>query len=516
MNNKRWFMLDLARERTFVREEFLMILDKLKDFHYNGLGLYLETAFEFKCFPGVPREGVMTHEDAAWAVEEGKKRGLFLFPMTNVAAHMELYLKGERGRRITGAYLPAYKQVDFSMSECKDFALEIVHELSEAFDTKFVHIGGDEAHLPTEELRLSYGAFVSDICRALLGEGMTPAIWGDMLWEHQEIEPLFPRQTSIFDWHYYGHRPESPRFFVEKGFSSVIPCPCDNSWNFYIAFQHEDPASKPRIAPDAVETFLMDAEEVGIEDGFLTHWENHDGALFFSNMTAFARAGLYLDRVPYDDEAVEMAMFGHITPYSTVVRKIQDDIISYGEYYDHRRHRALFLEKSRATYLSDAPWMYEKYGEHTRAVLPEIEALVNGYQPENDFEALAFRSLSATVAMIRATLETGRAYAENNKYAEAAALQFEKPEEGKTLLCEIIESFRLADEATLSFHERFVSAVKGTGHAPRDEWRIRRTSSFLKACIARLEDAIEHFARIPILRWEYIVATENADAWFLA
>ena len=64
---RRWFMWDLARQRRFDREEFLLVINKLADLGYNGLGLYLEGAFEFKSLGGVLREGVMTYEDAAWA-----------------------------------------------------------------------------------------------------------------------------------------------------------------------------------------------------------------------------------------------------------------------------------------------------------------------------------------------------------------------------------------------------------------------------------------------------------------
>ena len=54
---RRWFMWDLARQRRFDREEFLLVINKLADLGYNGLGLYLEGAFEFKSLGGVLREG---------------------------------------------------------------------------------------------------------------------------------------------------------------------------------------------------------------------------------------------------------------------------------------------------------------------------------------------------------------------------------------------------------------------------------------------------------------------------
>ena len=83
---RRWFMCDYARQRSFVREEFLLLLDGLARLGYNGVGMYLEGAFDFVSIPGVIREGVMTREDAKWAVAEGKKRGIFVFPICDVIA----------------------------------------------------------------------------------------------------------------------------------------------------------------------------------------------------------------------------------------------------------------------------------------------------------------------------------------------------------------------------------------------------------------------------------------------
>ncbi len=518
--NERFFMLDFARERSLVRSEFSIILDKLRDFHYNGLGLYLETSYDFSFLPGIPSDSALTREDVRWIVEQAEARGLSVFPMTNVASHMELYLKAERTRDITGAYLPAYKQLDFSKPEAHDLAMKIVRELAEVFGTTFVHIGGDEAHLPTDELRAAYGDYVSGICRDLIAEGIRPAIWGDMLWVHQEIADKFPRETYIFDWNYFGHRDGSLRFFKEKGFKHIFPCPCDNSWNFYVNYQHLFDADGARmdipVRPDEVEAMFDDARALGIRGGMMTHWENHRGAIFFSNLAAFARAGLYLDNAPCDDEALEMAMFGHITPYLSIIRQIQDNIISFGDNcLEHRLHASLFVRKNRDDLLQNAPYLYRKYGSNARTHLPEIEKAVAEYVPQNAYESLVFRSLKATVSMIRASLETCCAYAQNARYAEAAAKQFSSPEEGLAILREIREAFETAKDSVVTLKRRFAEAIENTGHTKRDLEHLQWTVEFIDGCLSRLDQARDRFDRIPILRWEYIIATENIEAYFL-
>ena len=72
---KRYFMFDYARQRSFVRSEFLLCLDALSRLGYNGVGLYLEGAFDFNTIPGVIRRGVMTKDDAKLSLFISLKSG---------------------------------------------------------------------------------------------------------------------------------------------------------------------------------------------------------------------------------------------------------------------------------------------------------------------------------------------------------------------------------------------------------------------------------------------------------
>jgi hypothetical protein len=187
---RRWFMFDFARQRTFDREEFCLFLDGLHRLGYNGLGLYLEGAFAFDRFPGVIRHGVMTPEDAAWAMEECKKRDIFLFPMTNVVGHMEHFFRQERFRDLLMA--DTVNQLDFLDERAEQFAMDIVHQYTKYFPCGMVHIGGDETKL-TEENKVPYAKFLAKICDNLLLEGIKPAIWNDMIWMDPELCQYFKK-----------------------------------------------------------------------------------------------------------------------------------------------------------------------------------------------------------------------------------------------------------------------------------------------------------------------------------
>jgi len=87
-------------------------------------------------------------------------------------------------------------------------------------------------------MKVPYAKFLAKICENLLGEGITPAIWDDMIWWDQYLCEYIDRRVAIFDWNYYGHRPESPKFFRDLGFETVVACPSDNSWEGFICNQH--------------------------------------------------------------------------------------------------------------------------------------------------------------------------------------------------------------------------------------------------------------------------------------
>ncbi len=520
MNNqkpfgKRWIMLDYARERTFLREEFLLIVDKVASLGYNGVCLYLEASFAFRSIPGVVRPGVMTQEDAAFAVAECKKRGLTLVPMTNVVGHMEQFFQQERFSSLLMADTQ-YRQLDFlNEAPAEEFAMQVVREFVTAFDTRLVHIGGDETQL-TEENKMKYAEFLAKICKNLLAEGITPAIWSDMLWMDPPLCAPFDRRTVIFDWNYYGHRPESSAFFKKEGFTDVISCPSDNSWVSFICYQFASSWLKSRVdipvEYDEFEAFLADGVPSGVTDGCLTVWENHYGANLFGQWTAIARAGLYMsgkwEAGTRDNEALEKALFGRVTPYTEVTALIQDKIQGVDKstaWFSLLRgvlmHRARLpqLLQRLATYdLTFMPAFYP--------VLDEAEAKLEGWVPRGRFEELARMSLSAVVEMIRAAMAIAFAVDNHRAYRQAALTQFEAPEATGQTLLRIAGDFRRAAAAVLAARRVFGAAIKGTGHTRSDLVRMAESADGLTTVAELLEQEATTVATLPLLRFDKLLS----------
>lgn len=508
-----WYMCDYARQRVFVREEFLLWLDKLKSLGYNGIGLYLEGAFAFSTIPGVIREGVMTREDAAWAMAEGKKRGILVFPMTNVVGHMEHFFRQERFSDLLMENTNLM-QMDFLDPRAEEFAMQIVHEYTAAFPCGLIHIGGDETTL-TEDTKMLYAEFLAKICKNLLDEGIQPAIWDDMLWMDPEMCTCFDRRTFIFDWNYYGHRPESIAFFKELGFRDIVVCPCDNSWEGFINYQRITGYLKARtdlpIKPDEVEAFFEDAQKQNLLGGFLTNWENTAGRNMWAQWVPIARSGLYMNgRLPAgsrDDEAIEMALFGRITPYTEITYALQEEIqrSDIDNDWFHTMRNMLFnpkllpslLEKMRAEnadfFLSFPP------------ILAKLRGKLDTWVPQGAFEANCAAAMAGVLALIQAATAVVTALHCYKYYAKAAKIQFECPDEAAQILDQIIGAFRQAHSELCSAKAIFAAAILHTGHTKNDLLRMDLTAGAIEKSMELFYSHKNTITRIPLPRFERIL-----------
>ncbi len=505
----RYFMCDYARERSFVREEFSLLLEGLSRLGYNGVGLYLEGAFAFSSIPGIIREGVMTREDAAFAVAEGKRRGIRVFPMTNVVGHMEHFFRQERFRDLS-AEAENYMQMNFADARAEAFAMRVVHEYVDAFGTDYVHIGGDEVTLAPEE-KVPYAKFLAKICKNLLDEGITPAIWNDMIWWEPELCEHFDRRVVIYDWNYYGHRPESPKFFKEIGFESVVVCPCDNSWDNFINHQQVSGHLKARrdipVKQNEVEAFFEDAVQANVLEGMLTNWENTRGANLWAQWTAFARGGLYmsgrLDAREENDRLIEETLFGRVTAYSAVTRVLQNELPYQGWFGTARG--ALFSPPSIKKLYQHSVETEGKNQIDFAGVADQADALLDTWTPEGAFESNCHLALRATAAMVRASGALLSAFDLHPLYYEAAKQQFENPKKAREILEQIASAFRNAASEMRSFSGAHTSAIEPTGQTRSDLMRIDACVMTVDLLAELIEEALTEFDRIPLTRFERLV-----------
>ena len=518
---RRWFMWDLARQRRFDRDEFLLVTGKLADLGYNGLGLYLEGAFELKCLGGgILRPGVMTHEDAVWAKKICEEKGIFLFPMTNVVGHMEHFLRQERFKHLCAELMQGCLDIKFDTPEAEDFALNIVHEYLEAFATDYIHIGGDEAHL-NDKNRPIYAKFLSGLCDKLLAEGVKPAIWDDLLWMHKELVAPFSRDIEIFDWHYFSHRPQSIEFFRNEGFKKLVACPCENSWIGFIGHQMiaswGDPNKQAPVLPDEVEALFEDAVEKGDPDdlnGLLTHWEASMGRDIWGQWSAIARAGLFMqgkyEAKTRDDDALEMAVFRRITPYTKIMHIIQDEIHSvFPHPYNVSPVRgALFLKRMYAESAALAFKTEKEYLPLVEDAIRRVDALLDTWTPENEFEKCCKADILSVSALMKAAFALNNAFASCGRlYTEAAKLQFADPVRAKALVLEYAKGYGEAAKLNREYKAVLKDLIDITAHTETDLFKLDATYDYtvkMEETLKNLASA-EVFAEIPLPTINYVL-----------
>ncbi len=509
--DRRWFMCDYARLRVFVRDEFILWLDALQRLGYNGLGIYLEGAFEFESIPGVLREGVITYDDAKWIMDECAKRDIFVFPMTNVVGHMEHFFKQERFSDLVMENTdPPLFQLNFFKDEAESFVMNIVHEYTKAFPCGMIHIGADETRL-TEENKVPYAKFISKICQNLLDEGIQPAIWDDMFWMDLPLCEYLDRRTFIFDWNYYGHRPESVEYFKNEGFKDIVVCPCDNSWEGFITYQHTSGYLKAHndipLLPDEIEAFFEDARSVGVMGGLLTNWNNEHGRNMWAQWSTFARGALFmngkLEAREQNDDLIEMALFGRITPYTKITKILQTEI-PYTRYCGIMRNSLFFRDYIKNIFGMAKDHNFEPPHDY-RAIAAKIEALLDEWVVEGDFErncAMAMYGVAGTLRASSAILDAMNMY---KQYKTAAKLQFDSPDTASQIVERMSAKFRHAVTELETFAATYYKALDGTGHNKIDIDFISENADILEEIADLLDDANEVIDRIPLPRFDRII-----------
>lgn len=525
---KRIFMFDLARGMYFNRKEIIDLLDMLEATGYNCLMLYLEGAFAFEGIPGVIHPDIMTPDDAQWINGQAKQRNIEILPATNIFYHMEHFLDQERFFNLRDCSVKSVcKQLDFNKPGAEDFVLKFVMEYVKHFNTKVVHIGGDEAFFKEERFQ-DYVKIFSSVCQKLLDAGITPCIWGDVAYKYKEIVKDIPKGTVIFDWQYGGHRPESLRFFKENGFS-VIACPSDSSWSSVNNCQVSYSGSG--IKPDEVEAFLADGYEQESYGGCLTYWNASLGNPFWSQIIPIARSGLYMSgkwKIGTDEESVvENTLFGRITPCTRLTRIFQNEVnMPLWQELSSKLIMDLYVPRF-AAYLGsymfkfgvNIPLLMEKVVPAWKKAVSSTETELAGWTPQGERELRcynAFKTMIKTVLWMCAFSEAVDAALK--EYHFAAIVQFDNIDLSVNAVDNAGKAFTPVFKAFDELEEALKIVEETTGHPRTDKvWLKKRYSDIekiqleLKNMASRLKVDDFH-KKVPLPAWRGIMAGLLQDA----
>ena len=515
--NRRWFMLDIARNQTFSREEITVILDSLKNLGFNGIGMYLECAFEFKNYPGVVREKVMTYDDAKWFVNECRNRDLYTFPMTNVAGHMNHFYGFEKNREF---FLDDVAfQLDFENEKAKDFVMGYVKEYIDAFGADMINIGGDEVNLKDDEQKVAYAKYIGEICDEVSKLGVTPAIWGDMFFANPELCRYINKDTVVFDWWYYGHRPESLQLFLDNGFKNIIACNCDNGWIGLINQQRKSGSREYwDCQQDEVEAFLEDAKKLNIMDGMITDWENFFGRSLWGQWVPIARSALFMNGKVQarqcSDEQIDKALFGRITGYAEATRIMQEGLqpqsiprltppVDILFRLRTSLYEPKFFEIVINQLIKEKPVYFDNYDE----VIKTAEAVLDKWTPQSKMEEKCLSAMYKIASMARVVssmVKLAKGY--DTLYVKAAKLQFECPNIARQYLNRFENLIRHTYTEMKNYTDVHAVAAEDTGCSKGDYVRLCEMLIRIEKmadCVHRLGESTN---RIPLPRIESLLA----------
>jgi len=499
MNMKRiMYMFDYARLRCLHRGEFSCLLALLSSLGYKELGLYLEGAFLPKNHSGTVRKEIITPADADWILAEAEKCGMTVLPITNVLCHMEHFLGQERYAHLRRTGSGAYERllINYEHPEAVPFALDIIRSLADMFHTSAIHIGMDEFPLTKNEIP-AIGKYISAVVKQMMAEGLKPAVWSDMFWIEQSLTAYLPRETVIFDWNYYGHRPESLRYFREEGFRQIIAAPSDNGWEGFTGCQRISGHLRARmdipVETGEIEAFLQDAVNENADGGMITNWENTCGRTVWTALAPMARAGLWMqgkwDPGSSEETQVEMALFNRITPYTRIVQNLRRlQMHGMTKCYIGQPQKTLFqiealldITKKPAGYWADTIALYEEF-------LPDAERELDEWIPQNSTEKYARNAMKSVVADVRAFLALMEFSQSRTIYTQAAFNQFSDPKMYCTQLAKIETALNNVILAMKNARAVREEVITDTGLTRRDLQLQDKVISYLSALLAKLQE----------------------------
>jgi len=288
----RGYHLDVARGGVPKVETFKKILRWLFLLKYNHFAIYFEDLFPWRKYPHIGRHrGRLEEDELKRIIEYGKNLGIEVFPSLELSGHMEHILSLPEFRNFSEWHDPKEGCLDLSDEKATEFARDLLSEAVDLFNSKHIHIGGDETWALGRGKSLNktwqfdgprlYELHHRNMIETVKMRGKHPILWGDMisgmyLREEQSkwarvMKSHIWKEAIVANWDYSSnpkqHFKEKIRIFNERNIRQIV-CPGLSNWNrYYPNFA---------VAIENLRNFLAAAKEEEIT-GFLTTAWGDDG-----------------------------------------------------------------------------------------------------------------------------------------------------------------------------------------------------------------------------------------------
>jgi hexosaminidase len=237
----RAVMLDVSRCRVPTMETLRDWVDRLAEWKFNQLQLYVEHTFSY---PG--HEVVWEHADPLTAAEMEelvaycKKRHIDLVANQNTLGHMERWLIHERyaplgiirgvGTNHLGMPVPA-STLDPANPESFALVSELLDVMCGHIPSRWVNVGMDEPWDLPKERAEEWAGWLRNLCALKCLSGRDVLVWGDMLALHPELARGLPESVTVCEWGYDSGHPFGVRLgaLADAGVSAWV-CPGTSGW----------------------------------------------------------------------------------------------------------------------------------------------------------------------------------------------------------------------------------------------------------------------------------------------
>lgn len=305
----RGFHLDIARGGVPTVKTFKRILRLLFLLKYNYFAIYFEDLFPWKSYPQIgAHRGRLTEDELKEVIDYGRKLGVEVFPSLELTGHMEHILSLPEFYRFSEWHNPSEGCLNVSDPEAREFSYTLLKEAVDFFDSKYIHIGGDETWALGRGVSLNrrwsfegpklYEEHTRRLVEIVKASGKTPMLWGDMLtgmYLRDEERPVWAGLVKstmwdgalIANWDYgpsdKDYFRDKIRLFGERK-CNQIACPGAANWNrYYPNFQ---------VALENIKNFLEAARDEKLPGFLLTAWGDDGEECLFSFLDPLVLAAM--------------------------------------------------------------------------------------------------------------------------------------------------------------------------------------------------------------------------------
>ena len=253
---RRGLMLDISRNRVPTMGCLKRLIDALAALHYNELQLYTEHTFAYSGHETVwENASPMTAEEICEIDAYCTERGIELVPNQNSFGHMERWLQHPPYRHlaespngfihpISGEHKGPSTLHPNQMS--LQFVDRLYEELITNFQSKMIHVGGDEpwelGKGRSKEIAKKVGKhrvyldYMKAIFESAQQYGSHPQFWSDIILERPDLVTELPRNVIPVIWGYEGDSPfaDHCRTVANAGFEKQFyVAPGAGNWNSF-------------------------------------------------------------------------------------------------------------------------------------------------------------------------------------------------------------------------------------------------------------------------------------------